>query len=82
MSEPADRRTQAARTQAVQFVRLLLTGMRIGDGLALEWRDVDPDAGTLFVRRSKTKRGVRTVGLPGPLRSILATRADAASVGN
>jgi integrase len=28
------------------------TGMRRGEALALRWRDVDPDAGRLAVRRS------------------------------
>jgi integrase len=31
---------------------LAMTGMRRGEALALRWRDVDLDAGTLSVRRS------------------------------
>jgi integrase len=49
------------------------TGARVGELLALDWSDVDLTAGTISIARSrsrggigptKSRRGVRTVGLP------------------
>ena len=41
----------------------LTYGMRQGELLDLRWRDIDFDAGTLDVRKSKTRAGVRTLPL-------------------
>jgi integrase len=62
---------------------LVLTGLRIGELLALRWRDVDLDCKVLRVRRAvydghfdepKTKRSNRTVPLPGKAVAIFAAR--------
>ena len=60
----AGRRT-ASRFYALWFV-LAHTGMRRGEVLALRWRDVDLDAGTISVRRSVGI--VRVKGKKGELR--------------
>jgi integrase len=53
-------------------------GLRIGEALALRWRDVDTGTGTLHVRDAKTAKGVREVHLSPALREILTIwRADA-----
>jgi integrase len=62
----------------------LATGMRRGELLALQWGDVDLDAGTLHVERSveetkaglrvkppKTKRGRRKISLPPEATAML-----------
>ena len=49
-------------------------GLRIGEAVALDWRDVKLGAGTLIVRGSKTAAGEgREVDLPVGLREELAT---------
>jgi integrase len=62
---------------------LVLTGLRIGELLALRWRDVDLNAGLLHVRRTvyeghfdepKSKRSRRTVPLTPKAVEILSTR--------
>lgn len=42
-------------------------GLRVGEAVALDWRDVNLATGTLTVRESKTDAGTRTVDLPGGL---------------
>ncbi|MGZ4415885.1 MAG: tyrosine-type recombinase/integrase [Gaiellaceae bacterium] len=52
-------------------------GLRIGEALALRWRDVDLGTGTLYVRDAKTTKGIREVHLTPALRELLALwRAD------
>ncbi len=51
---------------------LTLAGLRIGELLALRWRDVDLAAGRLRVGQSKTDAGRRTVDLSPALRDELA----------
>jgi integrase len=46
-------------------------GLRIGEALALRWRDVDLGTGTLYVRDSKTAKGIREVHLSPALRETL-----------
>jgi integrase len=46
-------------------------GLRIGEALALRWRDIDLGTGTLHVRDSKTEKGVREVHLTSALRETL-----------
>ena len=61
--------------------------MRRGEILALQWDDIDRDAGIIYVRRAvafignsphlkppKTKRGLREVIIPGPLGVLLPDR--------
>jgi integrase len=45
-------------------VLVLMVGLRKGEALALRWDDIDLKAGTLKVRESKTKSGIRSVALP------------------
>jgi len=48
----------------------LLCGLRQGEALALRWRDIDQDAGTLTIDRAVTViRGEVTYGLPKSTRS-------------
>ena len=47
------------------------TGLRVGETVALEWRDIDLTAGTLLVCRGKGGRG-RTVPLHPDLASLFA----------
>ena len=47
------------------------TGLRVGETVALEWRDIDLTAGTLLVRLGKGGRG-RTVPLHPDLASLFA----------
>jgi integrase len=51
-------------------------GLRIGEALALEWRDFDRAKGTLRVWRSKTDAGVRLVDLTLALREELGDWKD------
>jgi integrase len=57
-------------------------GLRIGEALALRWRDVDLGTGTLYVRDAKTPKGIREVHLSHALRELLAVwRADTTHAG-
>ena len=47
------------------------SGLRVGETVALEWRDIDVTAGSLLVRRGKGGRG-RTVPLHPDLASLFA----------
>jgi len=51
---------------------LVLAGLRIGEALSLEWRDVDLAGGRLRVGESKTPAGVREIELLPALRGELA----------
>ena len=51
---------------------LVFGGLRIGEALALRWRDVDLASGMLRVRDGKTENARRTVDLLPPLRDELA----------
>lgn len=51
--------TQVHESTALLCVFLASTGLRRGEALGLEWRDLDLDAGTLLVRQAK-KRDSRT----------------------
>jgi integrase len=51
---------------------LAVAGLRIGEALALEWRDVNLARSELVVRRSKTEAGERIVVLPRALTEELA----------
>jgi integrase len=51
------------------------TGVRISEALGQRWHDVDLDAGTVFVRGTKTDASQRRLSLPGWLTERLTTRA-------
>ncbi|HEY3715125.1 MAG TPA: site-specific integrase [Jatrophihabitantaceae bacterium] len=46
--------SKAGDEMYVAWLLLAMTGMRRGEALALQWRDIDFDAGTIAVRRSAT----------------------------
>ncbi len=57
------------------------TGLRIGEALDLQWRDVNLSSLTLKVRASKTDAGVREVDLSPAVASVLkALKADRSDV--
>lgn len=57
---------------------LVFAGLRIGELLNLQWRDVDLTAGRIAVRASKTDAGVRQVDMLPVLRDeLLALKASA-----
>ncbi len=64
-----DRRATPRRAVLATFT---LAGLRIGEALALRWRDVDLAAGRLRVVGSKTDAGIRQVDLLPALREELA----------
>jgi integrase len=47
-------------------------GLRVGEAVALNWRDVNLASGSLRVGAAKTDAGVRSVDLPLALRELLA----------
>jgi integrase len=51
---------------------LTFAGLRLGELLALRWRDVDLAAGWLRVGEAKTDAGTRRVRIRGALRDELA----------
>jgi integrase len=53
---------RASDDMYVAWRLLAMTGMRRGEALALQWRDIDFDAGTIAVRRAATL--VKTKGQP------------------
>ena len=56
---------------------LTLAGLRIGETLALRWRDVDLASGRLVVGNAKTDTGRRTVDLsPAPRDELAAHKAQ------
>jgi integrase len=68
------------------FTTLVMTGMRIGEACALEWRDVDFSASTIRISKSdyrgliqtpKSLRGYRTVGVSPALRGVLKSHKAA-----
>ena len=64
----ADLGLRRARVAALIMWR---SALRVGETVALEWRDIDVAAGTLLVRRGKGGRG-RTVPLHQDLASLFA----------
>ena len=73
---PKDRRHVRRRAM---LATLTFAGLRIGELLALRWRDVDLAGGWLTVGQSKTDAGRRKVRIRGALRDeLLSVRADAA----
>lgn len=66
-AEQARRFLDAAKDDALAslYATALGTGLRRGELLALTWREVDLDGGTITVRRGKTHAAARVVPLPG-----------------
>jgi integrase len=69
---------------------LALTGVRLGEALALAWGDVDLDAGTAVIRRPTRLRrkgmptlclAYRTIDLSEPVLRLLAQRRELAPTG-
>ncbi len=75
MLDAAGKLDQAAKVRRGQRRALLATltfaGLRIGEALSLQWRDVDLARGTITVRAAKTKAGERTVNILAVLRDEL-----------
>jgi integrase len=70
----ADHRHVARRAM---FATLVFSGMRLGELLALRWRDADLADGWLYVGRSKTDAGVRRIKIRPALRDeLLELRAS------
>ena len=68
----AEMEAEGANPYAIGAIRMLaLTGLRRGEVLALQWRDVDLERGFLSLRDSKT--GPRSVPLSGPAAEVLAS---------
>ena len=61
----------AEGSMLIAVMVLSLTGMRRVELLGLQLRDIDLDAGTLRIRKSKTTKGLRTLSLSQPLREYL-----------
>jgi len=74
-----DRDARARKGQRRALIAtLVLGGLRIGEALALRWRDLDLANGTITVRASKTDAGVRVVHVLPALGSELRAYAVAA----
>lgn len=59
--------------EADLFLFLADTGMRLGEALTLEWRDIREDAITIAAEHSKTKVS-RTIGIPPRVKGLLEGR--------
>lgn len=55
------------------YTLLLYSGMRAGEAVGLDWRDVDLEGGTVFVQRGKTRSSARVVPLASM--ALLALKA-------
>lgn len=64
-AEDISRIREAVRGDPLEalYVLLMGTGMRLGEACDLDWRDLDLEGGTVFIRRGKTPKAVRTVDL-------------------
>ena len=62
------------RLRRALVAALLFAGLRIGELIALRWRDVDLASGRLTVGQAKTDAGVRAVDLVRALRDELAAQ--------
>ncbi|MCR2784078.1 MULTISPECIES: site-specific integrase [unclassified Microbacterium] len=66
------------RLQAMDMVDLIEfiagTGVRISEAVALDWADVDLDAGVVTVRKSKTTAGERRITVPARVLGVLSAR--------
>jgi integrase len=78
---PRSTATDSGRARRAFLATLTLAGLRIGEGLALRWRDVDLAAGRLRVTDSKTDAGVRQVDLLPALREELSVHKATTAFG-
>lgn len=73
-----DRVRVDARLVDVDLVDLVVflagTGVRIGEGCALAWSDVDLDAGVVEIRKSKTNAGKRRIRVSSTVIAMLMAR--------
>jgi integrase len=60
----------------LSVLTLAETGMRIGELVALEWRDVDLDGARFRVRHGKTAAARRWVGIPDDVFETVAATPD------
>jgi integrase len=64
------------------FQTFVFSGMRLGELLALRWRDVDLTDGWQYVGRAKTDAGVRRIKIRPALRDVLLDlKANATAAG-
>lgn len=64
---------EPSRSMRPVIATLAGSGLRVGEAVALDWRDVNLAAGTLYVREAKTDTGTgREVDLPTGLVQVLA----------
>ncbi|UJA21495.1 site-specific integrase [Thermoleophilia bacterium SCSIO 60948] len=71
------------RYRAAALATLGFAGLRVGELLALRWRDVDLANGAIQVRQSKTSAGVRRVDIQPELREYLVVwKAETGFAGN
>jgi integrase len=69
-----DKQSRTRRGQRRALVALLVfAGLRIGEALALRWRDVDLARGEIRVRHAKTEAGVRLIYMEPVLRDELGS---------
>ena len=79
---------KAAREKYLLPYFILMTGLRRGEAVALQWRDIDFERGYIYVTKSayavgnvtyfkepKTKAGIRIVPLPEQLKEVLKPKA-------
>lgn len=64
--------SSAPKSYHVLLATLIFSGLRVGELCALTWEDVDWDRGSLIVRDSKTRAGLREVDIMPALRKLLA----------
>lgn len=82
--DQADRILDAVKGDPLEalYVLLLGSGMRLGEAVALDWRDVDLERRTVRIRAGKTRASIRTVPFPSfAAAALLAHRARSPIVG-
>jgi integrase len=73
----ADEHMPTAHRDVADLVHFMAgTGVRISEGLGVRWDDVDLEAGTAFIRGTKTAASTRRLSLPAWLTERLASRAE------
>lgn len=68
-----DRQRRGPRVRRPLLATLTFAGLRLGEALALRWRDVDLAGGRLRIGNAKTDAGLRAVDLLPALRDELAS---------
>ncbi|MFC6290627.1 site-specific integrase [Levilactobacillus angrenensis] len=66
--------------QRIFFQLLESTGLRLSEGLGLEWRDIDFKAKTLSVQRARTAKGIGPTKTPSSVRTISIDESMLASL--